>query len=225
MKILSVSDQEIGIIYSPRITQRFRDVDLIIGCGDLPYSYLEFIISMLDRPLYYVRGNHAFREEDTTGGMRTEPWGGIDLHRRAVRAPGGLLLAGMEGSLQYNFGAYQYSQSEMWSYVFLLAPALLLNRLLYGRYLDIFVTHAPPWQIHDQDDLPHRGFKAFRWLIKTFRPAVHLHGHIHVYRQDTITETLSDETRVINTFGYRVMDFTPSTRKKASRSRNEHPSS
>ena len=146
MKVLAVSDVEVDMIYSPLITQRFQDVDLVIGCGDLPYYYLEYIISMLNRPLYYVRGNHAPRfNEEGTGGERTSPWGGIDLHRRVIRDPlSGLLMAGIEGSLRYNHGRYQYTQAEMWMMIFSMVPRLLLNRLLYGRYLDIFVTHAPP---------------------------------------------------------------------------------
>ncbi len=36
MKVLAVSDVEVDMIYSPLITQRFKDVDLVIGCGDLP---------------------------------------------------------------------------------------------------------------------------------------------------------------------------------------------
>lgn len=208
MKILAVSDIEVDMIYSPLITQRFKDVDLVIGCGDLPYYYLEYIISMLNRPLYYVRGNHAPRfQEAGTGGDRTNPWGGIDLHKDVTRDHSGLLLAGIEGSLNYNRGHYQYTQAEMWSMVLALAPRLLLNRLLYGRYLDIFVAHAPPWHIHDKDDLPHQGIKAFRWLIKVFKPALFLHGHIHIYQQYDITETQIGPTRLINTYGFKTMTF------------------
>jgi len=85
------------------------------------------------------------------------------------------------------------------------APRLLLNRLRYGRYLDIFVTHASPWGIHDMPDLTHRGIKAFRWFLLVFHPTYHFHGHIHIYRPDTVTETVFGKTRVINTFGYRSM--------------------
>jgi Icc-related predicted phosphoesterase len=208
MKVLAVSDVELDMIYSPLITQRFKNVDLVIGCGDLPYYYLEYIISMLNRPLYYVRGNHAprFREEGT-GGERTFPWGGIDLHRRVRRDPSGLLMAGIEGSLNYNNGRYQYSQGEMWSMILAMAPRLMLNRLRYGRYLDIFVSHAPPWQIHDKSDLPHQGIKAFRWFIETFKPAYHLHGHIHIYQQYDVTETEHQQTRVINAYGFKTLEF------------------
>lgn len=203
MKILSVSDVELSFIYSAHITERFRDVDLVISCGDLPHYYLEYMISMLDVPLYYVHGNHASKVEYSAEGERSAPWGGYDLHRRVKRDPSGLLLAGIEGSLQYNYGPHQYTQSQMWMFVFSLVPGLFFNKLRYGRYLDVFVTHASPWKIHDMDDRPHRGAKAFRWLIDVFQPSYHLHGHIHVYRSDTVTETTIGKTKVINTFGYR----------------------
>lgn len=196
------------MIYSPLITQRFNDVDLVISCGDLPYYYQEYIISMLNKPLYYVRGNHAPRfQEEGVGGERTSPWGGIDLHRQVTRDSSGLLLAGIEGSLQYNQGRYQYSQEEMWAMILWMAPRLMINHLLYGRYLDIFVTHAPPWRIHDKDDLPHQGIKAFRWLIRVFRPAYFLHGHIHIYQQYDITQTQVEDTQVINSYGYKTLTF------------------
>ncbi len=215
MKILAVSDVEVDIIYSPQITQRFKDIDLVIGCGDLPYYYLEYIISMLDRPCYYVRGNHAPRfHEETTAGERTSPWGGVDLHRKVIRDASGLLLAGIEGSLKYNVGRYQYTQEEMWHMVLAMAPRLMINRILYGRYLDIFVSHAPPYQIQDKEDLPHQGIKAFRWLINVFKPALHLHGHIHIYQQYEATETLHDQTRVINTYSYKVLPFDLSARER-----------
>jgi Icc-related predicted phosphoesterase len=97
----------------------------------------------------------------------------------------------------------------MWWHVFSLAPRLMVNRLLYGRYLDVFITHASPWGIHDQPDLPHQGIKAFRWFDRVFTPAYHFHGHIHVYRPDTSLETKFNHTWVINTFGYRLTHIQP----------------
>ncbi|MDR3575663.1 MAG: metallophosphoesterase [Anaerolineaceae bacterium] len=207
MKILAISDVELGFIYSPLIIDRFKDVDLVVSCGDLPYYYLEYIISLLNVPLYYVRGNHASLVESGSAGDRSSPWGAIDLHKKVKRASSGLLLAGIEGSLRYNLGPHQYSQFDMWWLVWGLVPGLLINKLLYGRYLDIFVTHAPPWQIHDKTDLPHHGIKAFRWLIDVFQPAFHVHGHIHVYRQDEVVESLEKNTRVVNSYGYRLLEL------------------
>jgi len=206
MKVLSLSDVVIDLVYSARIRSRFSDVGLVLGCGDLPYYYLEYVVSMLDAPVFYVRGNHAHKVEYSEAGPRTEPRGCVNLHRQA-HSSRGLLMAGVEGSLRYRPGPYQYTQAEMWWHVLWLTPALLQNRLLYGRYLDIFVTHAPPWGIHDEPDLPHRGVRAFLWLDRIFRPRYHFHGHIHVYRSDTVTETVLGPTRIINTYGYRETDI------------------
>jgi uncharacterized protein len=207
MKILTVSDVELSYIYSPSLKDNFGDSDFTISCGDLPYYYLEYIISSLNKPLYYVRGNHASKIEFGSNSERHYPWGGIDIHQRLLKTEEGILLGGMEGSLRYNTGPHQYQQSEMWLMIFAMLPRLLYNRLRYGRYLDIFVTHAPPWGVHDKEDRPHQGFKAYRWFIDVFRPAILLHGHIHIYRQDTITDTLVNQTRVINSYGRRLLQI------------------
>ncbi|PKO09920.1 MAG: hypothetical protein CVU40_08530 [Chloroflexi bacterium HGW-Chloroflexi-2] len=207
MKILAVSDVELGYLYQPKIVDRFYDVDLILSCGDLPHYYLEYMISMLNIPMYYVNGNHANKLEFTTGGERNYPWGARNIHKKSVTDDTGLLLAGIEGCLRYNLGDFQYTQSEMWYLVYKLVPKLFFNKIRYGRFLDIFLSHAPPWKIHDQDDLPHQGIKAFRWLIKVFKPTYHLHGHIHVYRNDAVTMTRYMNTDVVNCYGYKELNF------------------
>ena len=206
MKILSVSDEESGLVYSTQIASRFRGTDLAISCGDLPNHYLDYMVSMLNVPLYFVHGNHVSVADES------RPCGGTNLHRQVKYDPhSGLLLAGIEGSIQYNFGRYQYSQEEMWFLAWGLSLSLMRNKMRFGRYLDVLVTHAPPWHIHDADDRPHQGIKAFNWLIRVYQPALHLHGHVHLYRQDAIRETLVGGTRVVNTYGYRftTLELTP----------------
>lgn len=157
---------------------------------------------MLNVPLFYVRGNHHNRTEIGEIEQHESPLGATNLSQRLVYYQG-FLLAGIEGSLRYNNGPVQYSQSEYWGKVFSLVPGLLLNKLRYGRYLDMFVSHAPPWGVHDQKDIAHQGIKAFRWLIDVFHPCLYLHGHIHVYRSGGVAETVVRQTRVINSYGYR----------------------
>ncbi|HEX7556580.1 MAG TPA: metallophosphoesterase [Leptolinea sp.] len=207
MKILSVSDIELNLIYSPQIVDQFKQVDIIVSCGDLPYYYLEYMISMLNKPLYYVRGNHNPVIENNSEWERHFPLGGWNIHRKVTQTSGGMLLAGIEGCLRYNTGPQQYTQREMWVHVFHLIPKLFINRLRYGRFLDLFITHAPPWKIHDADDLPHQGIKAFRWFDEVFKPAYHLHGHVHLYRQDAIKLTFLGNTKILNTYGYQVTDI------------------
>lgn len=206
-RVLALSDQVEPRIYGPHLRHIAPNVDFIIGCGDLPYYYLEYIVSILDRPLLYVHGNHDRPEERSGGVVVVEPPGGINLHRRVVRHEG-LLIAGLEGSHRYNRNPrYQYTQREMWLLVLSLVPRLVYNRLFYGRALDILVTHAPPFGIHDGTDIPHIGFRAFHFLLRHFPPRYLLHGHQHVYTRLETTRTRLGVTEIINVYPFRVLDL------------------
>lgn len=206
-KILAISDIESQYLYKAIGSKKFKDIDFIISCGDLPYHYLEYMVSMSNRDLFYVRGNHAQKIQIGEKRKAREPQGARDLHMKTVKAPGGVILAGIEGSLLYNYGPHQYSQTQMWNMVFRMVPKLYLNYMQHNRFMDILVTHAPPWQINDQEDLPHQGIKAFRWLLEVFRPRFHLHGHtIDYINKDGIRTTFGD-TEVINVTGYQIIEI------------------
>jgi Icc-related predicted phosphoesterase len=206
VRILAVSDQVVEDIYSPRICERFRDVDMVLSCGDLPYSYLEYIVSMLNVPCFLVHGNHDHPEHTFDGRTLTAPGGWVDLDGRTLKAEG-VLLGGLEGSIRYKpYASFQYTEKEMAYKVWQLTPALLMNRVRHGRYLDIFVTHAPPLGIHDGEDWPHRGFKAFLGLMARFQPRYWLHGHKHVYGPET-WRTRYLNTEVINVYPHRVIEW------------------
>lgn len=198
-------------MYSPLVRERFGDVDLVVGCGDLPDYYLDYIASMLNVPLTLVPGNHDLptpapvAEGGREGGGTPRACGNID---GMVAEERGLLLAGLGGSIRYRpDGVHQYTQGEMARRVLALAPRLWWNRLRYGRFLDILVTHAPPRGIHDAEDPAHVGFQAFNRFIARYRPRYLLHGHAHVYRQDAVTSTQVGPTTVVNVYPYRVIEI------------------
>ncbi len=208
MKILALSDQVSKAIYNTRICERFGDVDLVLSCGDLPYSYLEFVATMLDAPCLFVHGNHDALEYTSGGQVLTSPGGWMDVDGRSVWVKG-IIVAGMEGSMRYKPRApYQYTEQEMLVKVLRLAPRLAMNRLLYGRYVDVLITHAPPLGIHDGKDWPHRGFRVFRDLMERFRPRYLLHGHKHIYGPET-WRTRHQQTEVINVYPFRIIEFDP----------------
>lgn len=209
VRVLTLSDVETSAVYNSRIRSRFGEVDLVISCGDLPSYYLEYVISMLNLRLYYVNGNHVQRpeNEDNIEGIE-HPWGAINLHRKVVYdREHDLILAGIEGSLRYNDGSHQYSQTEMWRMVLGLAPQLVRNKVKYGRYLDVFVTHAAAAGIQDDTDKAHQGIEAFRWLLATFKPRYHLHGHMHHYNPLIPNLSQFGDTKVVNTYGYREIEI------------------
>jgi Icc-related predicted phosphoesterase len=206
VKILVVSDQVIAGIYSAQVRERFGDVDMVLSCGDLPYSYLEYIVSMLNVPCFYVHGNHDRPEYTSDGRTLNAPGGWVDLNGRTVEAKG-VLLSGLEGSIRYKpYAPFQYTEKEMAYKVWQLVPSLLVNRVVHGRYLDILVTHAPPLGIHDGEDWPHRGFQAFLDLMTRFRPRYLIHGHKHIYGPET-WRTCYLNTEVVNAYPYRVIEW------------------
>jgi Icc-related predicted phosphoesterase len=206
VKILALSDHVADVVYSPTVCQRFGDVDLLLSCGDLPYSYLEYAVTMLGVPAYYVHGNHDRPEYTDSGATLKKPGGWVNVDGKAVQNQE-LLIAGFEGSPRYKPDApFQYTERQMRRKVLRMVPALLVNRVRFGRFLDILITHAPPRGIHDGEDLPHRGFEVFRWFMKRFRPRYLLHGHKHVYRPET-TRTRYRSTIVVNVYPFTDIEF------------------
>lgn len=212
MKILTLSDVVVDLVQSPLIAQRFKDVDLVLSAGDLPLDYLEYVVTMLGKRLYYVNGNHVQQTfHELNGTMRTlEPEGCVNIHHRVVNHRG-LLIGGLEGSMRYSQGDHQYTQWEMSLLVATMAPCLWWNRLRYGRAIDILVTHAPPHGIHDGQDLCHQGFRAFLRFMEIYKPRYLIHGHTHLYRQDARRVTQYRETTVINTYGFQIIEIDETT--------------
>jgi len=220
MKLLCIADVKDPLVYSDSIRERFKDIDIILGAGDLPLDYYEYVVTSLNKPLLFVFGNHDLKDIEHYKREFRSPF--VDKiavceeydHCGAIFAGGkvtrvsGLLIAGLGGSMRYNDGLNQYTNLGMWWSVLKLVPRLLMNRLFRGRYLDIMLTHAPPKGIHDADDPCHRGFKAFLWLIRKFKPKLFIHGHTHLYsdtREARESEYMS--TRIINAYSHVVVDL------------------
>lgn len=214
MKILAVSDEVVDFLYSPHIKVNTSDVELILSCGDLPLDYLEFMANTLEVPLYFVWGNHD------TGSEKHLPSLCLPLDGHTVAVPFGagknnsspftLLLAGLGGSIRYKpTGKNQYTQQQMFLRTVGLVPGLLHNHYSVGRYLDIFITHAPPFNIHDHHDRAHTGLKAFFPILDFFRPDYHLHGHTTVYGSDSERIFQYKQTKIINVNPYRIIEYTP----------------
>lgn len=61
MKVLTIADVEERCLWDFYSEKRFGDVDLILSAGDLDPDYLEFLVTVTNKPLLYVRGNHDDR--------------------------------------------------------------------------------------------------------------------------------------------------------------------
>lgn len=206
MRILVVSDVVDNRIYSEKLKENFSDIDLILSAGDLPCSYLEYIVSILNKPLLFVNGNHDNKGEYSADGhMKKECQGGINSHGKVIRVKG-LIIAGFEGSFRYNRGSCQYTEPEMhWNYLKMI-PSLFWHRFRFGRACDILLTHAPPLGMGDSPSAAHRGFQTFLRFMRRFRPVLHVHGHIHLYDRNEPFQRNYLETTVLNAYGFKVLD-------------------
>jgi Icc-related predicted phosphoesterase len=207
MRILAVSDTVDRRLYRPDMAKLVGPVDLLLSCGDLPYTYLEYIVTGLQIPhAFFVHGNHDAPERLTSGLVLKSPGGWKNLDRRSVwLRDDDVLIAGLEGSIRYRPGAHhQYTGWEMRLRAQRLFVQLLFNRVRYGRAVDIFVAHSPPVGIHDDPEGAHQGFPVFRDLIRRFRPTLFLHGHRHHYGREP-WHTKYQHTEVVNAHPLRLI--------------------
>jgi uncharacterized protein len=206
VKILAVSDQEVDQIEASVLHGDSGKVDLILGCGDLHYGYLEYLVTVLNADLYYVPGNHDV--DYNPGSIDGHARGCTNLDLGTVRA-GGFLLAGFGGSVRYRpDGTNQYTQTAAFLRLAWLVPKLWRNRRRYGRALDILITHSPPYGIHDDETLSHQGLKAINWIMDWAKPRYLLHGHMH-YRPSNLMRdvTWQGTTTIMNVYPYRVIEL------------------
>lgn len=199
MKVLAVSDVELPKMRNADfLRETYSDVELLVSCGDMRVDYLEFISTILCLPLFFVRGNHDTRY------VPANP-GGDNLHL-SFKKYKGYTFAGLEGSINYNNGAVQYTEGQMFRKVLRLMPRLMLRRALQGYGVDVLVAHSPPKGIHDiPDDYAHRGFRSFRYLMYWARPRYLIHGHVDTWDNRKPRETVYGSTTVLNINPYMVL--------------------
>lgn len=190
MHILAVADRRHRALYDYFDPDRWMDIDLVLSCGDLDASYLSFLVTVIHAPLLYVPGNHDERY------LKNPPEGCDSVDGVVVKIKG-IRVGGLGGSMWYNGRDLQYTEHQMRRRV----KKLVRSAKKLGG-LDIFISHAPPREIHDLDDQCHRGFDAFRYLMEELRPKIFLHGHNHEIYNQKDRESVVEGVRVINACGY-----------------------
>ena len=206
LKVLAVSDQEKPVIESPQLKERYGDTDVVLSCGDLPYTYLEYISTMLPAACLYVHGNHDRDQLLSDGRFLTAPGGWKNVDGKTVIVHD-WIIGGLEGSIRYRpYASYQYTETQMRRKVNLMVLHMMANRILYGRYIDILITHAPPYGIHDGKDVAHKGFEALLTFMQRYQPRYLLHGHQHRSNIDR-WHTTFEQTEVVNIYPYRSLEL------------------
>ena len=196
MKILIVADREESYIWDFFDKERFKDVDLIISCGDLKAEYLSFLVTMINAPLYYVPGNHDtdYTEHPPEGCVSID--GAMEIYK-------GVKIAGLGGSPFYCESACQYTEKQMKKRVRKLRHIIRKN-----GGLDILVAHSPAFGINDGEDICHKGFISFIELMDEYSPRYFFHGHQHQnYGSNNHRTVRFKNTIIVNAFGYHIIEY------------------
>ena len=105
--------------------------------------------------------------------------------------------------MRYKPGAHQYSQKEM---------NRRIRRLSFSLWrkkgFDILLTHSPAWHLNDGEDLPHKGFQGFRYLLDRYAPRYFVHGHIHMTYGPSVKRTcFYKHTTVVNAYERYIIEL------------------
>lgn len=193
-RILAVSDTEVLKRFTVyQIKERFKDINFIMSAGDLSNEYLDYLVSILDKDLIYINGNHVYSKNHDISFCK-------EIDGKVIKYKG-LKILGLDGSKLYSYEEHQYSEIQM-------AFRIIKNwyKLIFGK-LDIVLTHSPPFGIHDKEDPIHTGFKSFVKIIDVLKPKLWIHGHIHLSNHIEKQESMVGNTKVINAYGYKIIEL------------------
>ena len=188
MKLLVISDAADPGLWDYFTKDKLGGADAILSCGDLPASYLSFLVTMGNIPLFYVHGNHDVKYDQN-------PPEGCDCIDGEIVTFRGYRILGLGGSIEYSRGPHQYTEWGMKRRIARLGAGLRRGGV------DILLTHAPALGLNDGEDLAHTGFQAFNTLMDRYKPRYFIHGHVHMnYGLDFPRQCVYGETQVINAY-------------------------
>ena len=229
MQILVVADTEERSLWehwNKDTAERLAGVGLILSAGDLSAQYLEFLVTMLNVPLVYVRGNHDGAYDSAPPGgcidadgiiaeVRCSEKGGAKGYKLGEDGLRTVRVLGLGGSMRYKHGAKDmYTEAEMSRRVMKASLMTSADRVKGKDGIDILLTHSPCKGYGDMDDIPHTGFECFNWLLDKHRPKFHVYGHVHKEYSGAVFARGSDQTgeELAEVKGYhRVIDHPTGT--------------
>ncbi|MFA5134518.1 MAG: metallophosphoesterase family protein [Patescibacteria group bacterium] len=164
-----------------------NQVDAICTLGDLTLQDIRQLEDVAGIPKVGVYGNHD-------SGTYMSSLGIENLHL-ATATVKGIVFGGFQGSVRYKPGEHiMYTQEQA------------MELLVGFPHVDVMLTHAPPYGIHDEPDDPvHQGFRALNDYIAVQHPRYLLHGHTYAPEHDR-TATVGS-TKVIFVYQDAIVDI------------------
>lgn len=207
LRALAVADEESKYIWDYFNRDRFRNIDVIIACGDLKSSYLSFLTTMIAAPLLYVHGNHD-------ASLISNPPEGCDNLEISMQVIKGIRFIGFGGANSRSPKPLHYTEQDVARQV-----ARRIREISFHGGFDVLVTHTPAKGLGDGEDSFHQGFLAYRTLLDLYQPAYHFHGHQHLNYGSSRRLIEYNNTQIYNAYGYSILELNfsaPTPRRRIS---------
>lgn len=196
MKILVIADEEEKSLWDYWTKDKTKDVDFILSAGDLKAEYLSFLVTMVNRPVFYICGNHD-------GNYEVKPPEGCDCIDDKIITYNGIRILGLGGSMYYSGGPHQFTEEKMKARI-----RKLFFKLKRSKGIDIILTHAPVSGYGDGEDITHRGFECFLSLIEQYHPKYLIHGHVHKSYGHSFQRCYDvGNTKIVNASGHYYIEI------------------
>ncbi|KAF2956196.1 metallophosphoesterase [Marinitoga sp. 38H-ov] len=193
LDIVAVSDEE--RVY---ISNKIKNCDILLGCGDLSPGYLDFLMNILKPKIsLMIYGNHDKKyfknlyNVELTGFSKT--YKGLEIiHQDIINLKNKLninknvYISGFSGAYSYGKKPFHFSEKD----------AKIFKRIL-GRKkafklikdIDIIITHSPPGleNLFEKDiSAFHKGSSIMANIYMKYFPKIWFYGHIHPRYTDQI---------------------------------------
>lgn len=236
VNILAVSDEEL-LDRDFRLKIKLEEqVDILINCGDLSPSYMEYLIFEF-RPLttIMVHGNHDRNFINSTQinnyspensgyssiykgiNILTKDYFVLDESNTGIDLKEPITFAGFSGIKSHGQWPFFFKDKQVKTF----NKYLKFNNFFkqFGE-IDIFLSHSPPKikNMIPNIDHYHRPSKELGQLYQNFKPKIWFYGHIHKkYTPKNLDFLISDEnnnqTYLINTVPYKFIEFNEETKE------------
>ena len=223
LRILAVGDEETLRDKPPELGQ----VDLLVNCGDLSPSYLDFLICKYQPSArVMVYGNHDkifYHNENYEDQCYSEVYKGMyiindSLHRVKKNGISGLsrdvLLCGYSGAMAYGKRPFFFNEKQAASFV----RNLRVKDFFSSLDMDIMVSHCAPDidGLIKNEDLFHKPSKSLGEIYGKFQPKLWFYGHIHPRSTNEQLDFLvNDEMYLLNVVPYKFVEFDEVTGESA----------
>jgi hypothetical protein len=192
IRLLAVSDDPDPALEHEANRRALGPLDAIVSCGDLEPGWLAFLSDAFSVPMIRVLGNHD-RDLPELADLLPAPLR-ADVARDLPVRVAGLSWAGRPP---------ERGDSAAWGQVL-----RVYRKTLPWTQPLIVASHVPPAGAGDGPDPYHRGYDAYRWLLRRLRPPVWLHGHTTL-ASTTDWRVTAGQTLVVNVTGAVLVELQP----------------